>query len=86
MPLLLLGDMNVRVEEARELASSMSLEDAEYSGLSWNPRVHRYEEWMREYRGPGHAFDRVFYRGGAHASGFVVGQGRFFSDGQDFCL
>ena len=39
-----------------------------------------------EYAGPGLRKDRVLFGEGLWAESYLVGQGRLFFDGQEFCL
>jgi hypothetical protein len=85
---VVLGDMNVRPEELQELLAMGSFRDAEYAGRSWHPAKNRYDVAGQAdlYRGPGFAFDRVFFAGALHAETFLVGQGRVYSEGVHFSL
>jgi len=85
---LLLGDMNVRPEEVRDLLAMGHLHDAEYAGRSWHPSKSRYDdsEELKAYRGPGFAFDRVFFTGALCVETFLLGQGRVYSEGVCFSL
>jgi len=82
--MVILGDLNVRTEEEGALLKCTGCRNAFYSGSSWDPRVVQYDGELRTYRGPGHAFDRIFFSGACWAEGFLVGRGRHFSEGCGF--
>ena len=58
--------------------------NAFYSGASWDPKVVQYDENLKSYRQPGHAFDRIFFRGACWVECCLVGRGRHFSEGCGF--
>ena len=83
---LVLGDLDVREEEMSSLCKAVSLRNAEYFGMSWNPAVNRFHENVRSSIGPGMCFDRVLFRGHVVADVFLVGTSRVYSEGQGFFL
>ena len=84
---VVMGDMNMIEKDATERVRHHRLGEAVYDGLSWNPRVSRYLAWDAEGEPErGQQYDRVWFRGGIFAYAYLVGNSRFFQDGQDFVL
>jgi len=85
---VVLGDFNVRPDEVDSISTGCSLTEAEYAGLSWNPRKSRYYASgpLQQHKGPGYAFDRIFYDGSVCARAFLVCEGRVYSEGCSFSL
>ena len=48
--------------------------------------MNRFFEDLKEFRGIGQRFDRVFFSGAVTAYACLVGQCRFFCDGAEFFL
>ena len=84
--LVLMGDLNVRMDEARELCETFDLRDMPYSGRSWAPMQNRFYPNLQNYRGPGHCFDRILCSGPARVEGHLVGACREFCEGKSFFL
>ena len=68
------------------MCEALGLTDAVYPGLSWNLWVNRFFEDLKEFRGIGQRFDRVFFSGAVSVYACLVGQYRFFCDGAEFFL
>ena len=81
---VLLGDLNLRHDEQEAVLEATGCRNAFYSGSSWDPRIVQYDEKLRSYASPGHAFDRVFFSGACWAESWLVGRGRHFSAGSGF--
>ena len=80
---LVMGDANMREEEALEARESLSLREALYAGYSWDQKRNRFFAAQQDSQ---ESFDRVFFRGAVFAQAFLVGQSREFMDGRGFCL
>ena len=95
--LVALGDFNIRPAEEEKLmtvalrggsgqAGSLCFRDAEYTGMSWDPRQNRFFK-DQDYTGAGFRFDRIFMSGCLHGASFLVGQKRMYGGaGYTFCL
>jgi hypothetical protein len=95
--LVALGDFNIRPAEEEKLmtvalrggsgqAGSLCFRDAEYTGMSWDPRQNRFFK-DQDYTGAGFRFDRIFMSGCLHGASFLVGQKRMYGGaGYSFCL
>jgi len=83
---ILVGDLNVGSdEECQAWCRTHHLHDAVYASKSWCPKYNRYYR-KSDYNGPGINFDRFLWRGAAWATSVLVGKGRIWSEGVDFCL
>jgi len=83
---LLLGDMNMREEEAVAFRECSEMLEALYGGKSWDPVRNRFFKEHQDKPPPAEKFDRVFYFGAVFAQSFLVGQCRDFVDGRGFCI
>ena len=85
---LFLGDCNIRQEETPSVCETLGCQEAEYAGVSWNPRENRYDGSleMKEFKGPGFSFDRVFFSGACFVQTVLLGQRRFLTHSVGFCL
>ena len=69
---IVLGDMNLKDEEAADLCDEFAFREARYAGYSWGVRANKFDADL-EYRGPGHRYDRVFFPDGVWAEAHLVG-------------
>jgi len=85
---IIMGDLNVRPEEAPPLLKAGGFTDAEYAGRSWHPSKTQFDadKELQKKSGPGFAFDRIFFKGALWLESGLVGQGRVFSEGVHFSL
>ena len=83
---LVLGDLNARNEEVSDLLETGDWCEARYQGKSWNPMVNRFYPQEPGFRADGLSFDRVFFKGSAHAASFLAGTGRRWADGRAYAL
>jgi exonuclease III len=67
---VLLGDFNVRRDEVVELLEAGDWREAGYQGNSWDPQKNCFFEAARRHGVSGHAFDRVWFRGGLWLQAF----------------
>ena len=81
-----MGDLNVRMDEGRELCEKLVFRDMPYSGRSWSPMQNRFYKNLGDYHGPGYSFDRIWCQGSVRAEGHLVGACREFCDGRSFFL
>ena len=82
---LLVGDMNAKDDEIAPLCREMRLQEAAYSGASWGVKGNAFYK-DSAYTGPGLRKDRVLFGRKLWAEAHVVGQGKLFFDGSEFCL
>ena len=83
--LIVMGDMNVRVEEEQALMRVGNFKDAVYGGYSWDLNKNKYYPEHLGKKGrdaPTFAFDRAFFGGVVCVEAFLVGQGRHFLEGR----
>jgi hypothetical protein len=85
---LIFGDMNVRPDEVPNLLALGHYRNADYAGSSWHPTKSRYDDSheLKTFRGPGFAFDRIFFAGAVCAEACLLGHGRVYSEGASFSL
>ena len=82
---VVLGDLNVREDEVKQLCTGSGLKDAVYQGKSWDPRRSRHDEKWQE-QGQGQCYDRILFSGEVCVQAFLVGYVRWYCDGQPFGL
>jgi len=85
---LIVGDMNVRPDEVPNLLALGHYRNADYAGSSWHPTKSRYDDSheLKTFRGPGFAFDRIFFAGAVCVEACLLGHGRVYSEGASFSL
>jgi len=84
--LVLIGDMNVKDDvEVESLCRELQLHEARYAGFSWGVKSNAFYK-DSQYSGPGLRKDRVLFGKRAWAEAHLVGQGKMFFDGCEFCL
>ena len=74
---VVLGDMNMKDAEVRELCQELELQDAWYTGASWGVRGNRFYR-ESNYTGPGLRKDRVLFGKKVWGVSHLVGQGKVF--------
>jgi endonuclease/exonuclease/phosphatase family metal-dependent hydrolase len=86
--LIVLGDFNAKEEEVRALCSMVDMEDAVYSGKSWDPKRNLYfpEHQGKQNKQAAFSYDRVLFSGATSVQSYLVGTGLLYSAGQGFCL
>jgi len=82
---LILGDMNCKDDEAKDVCNQNQLREACYIGSSWGSRSNRYDASI-EYEGVGFSYDRVFMFGTVWAETFLVANRKTFFEGYEFFL
>ena len=89
-PVVLMGDLNVRDEEVRDLLELGAWRDVGYGQSSWAPRLNDFygpANRLGGKPGAGHRFDRIWLRGAVWAkTGFLTGTARRFAGGRPYCL
>ena len=87
---VLLGDLNVRQDEARELFAVGEWRDAAYSGKSFEPRCNDFTGDVarsgRASSAQGYCFDRILFKGALCVQAYLTGTSRRFAQGRPYCL
>ena len=86
--LLIVGDMNAKDEEIKELCKGLGVHEARYAGVSWGAPGNRFYEEVSQpkSRSLGLRLDRVLFGSKLWAESHLVGQGPVFFDGEEFYL
>ena len=84
--LLVLGDMNAKDDgEVKSMCCSLKMNEARYHGFSWGVKGNKFYDDLG-YGGPGIKKDRAFFGKRLWAEAHLVGQGKRYFDGCEFCL
>jgi hypothetical protein len=83
--IVVLGDMNAKDDEVKELCDKVRLVEARYHGSSWGVKGNKfYADSL--YTGVGLRYDRMLFAGSLTVEAHLIGEARRFFEGAEFCL
>ena len=83
--LMVVGDLNAKDEEIRDVCKELRLQDARYSGVSFGAQGNRFDHSLQRM-GNGSRYDRVLFGRNVWAESHLVGSGSVYFEGSEFWL